>query len=206
MVGLAAAFSFSASELVGAVPGAALMLAAACGLFAAATDFTLAWKQRQLRAELNGDNLEQVIGAGSIPVVMSDNDLVMQLWHYKPDGIANRLWYLLDEKAALEFDGWNTTERAFAGLQPWTRHIQVEKYDVFTSRCASFVLIEGVPSHIIRRLLQEGAAITATGVYRGHFVFHVDRLTSPAAGGRPCSGLPSAGSSSGASELPAPLR
>jgi hypothetical protein len=180
VVGVAAALGIGASEALSASPVAGLAVAAVLAMFAAGTDLTFALKQRQLRVELNRDNLEEVIGSAP-RVVMTDNDLIMQLWHYKPAEVGRRLIYVADEKGALEFNGWNTPERAFAGLKPWTTHIHIESFDEFLRSGRRCLLIEGAPSYVSRNLIRDGGAITARGMYRNQFVFEVELPTSRAA-------------------------
>ena len=50
-----------------------------------------AWKQLRLRREIVQDNLSELVRGLPGPVDMTDNDLLMQLWHYLSPETAARL-------------------------------------------------------------------------------------------------------------------
>jgi 4-amino-4-deoxy-L-arabinose transferase-like glycosyltransferase len=179
VVGAAIGFAFAASEALGDGAAPALLAVAVLALSGLGDEAALAFKQRQLRKELNGDDLSSVIARLPGPVVMEDNDLLMQLWHYEPAAIASRLFYVSDEKSALEYFGWNSTERALDGIKPWSQIVHVEHYPDFVRQEKRFVLIEGTPGYISQELVRDGAVLTAKAMYRNQWVFEVDLPDAP---------------------------
>jgi len=179
VVGIAIAFTFAAREVFGGAVTPAFVVLAALALSALGGELTFAKKQRQLRAELNHDDLAQIVAGRPGSVVVMDNDLVMQLWHYEPQPIADRLVYVSDEKAALELYGWNTTERAFAGLQPFSKNVHVRTYADFVRGDRRFTLIDAGPGHVTRELLRDGAEIRMIATYRNQFVLDVQLPAGP---------------------------
>ncbi len=173
-VGIAAAFAFSAFLALRGSAAAGVLVALTLLAHGLGTEMALAAKQRQLRAEWSRDNLAEVVGSRQIPVVIGDNDLAMQLMHFEPPALAARLFLVCDEKAALEMFGWNTPERAIAGLKPWSDRVHSVLYDEFVRERKRFLLIEGQPGYVSRNLLRDGASIVPRGVYRNQFVFLVE--------------------------------
>jgi hypothetical protein len=102
----------------------------------------------------------------------------MQLWHYEPAPVAARLTYLSDEKGALEFIGWNTVERAFAGLSPWSKSLHVRAYGDFVAQDKEFILIDATPSYVARLLLRDGASMRPVDTYRNQWVYEVKLPTA----------------------------
>jgi hypothetical protein len=173
VVGLAIGCALTGWEALGkGVP--ALTAAAALALSAFGGQVALAAKQRHLRIELRNDAMPELLSHYAGPVVMSDNDLLMQLWHYEPAEVANRLVYVSDEQGALDLFGWNTTERAFDGLKPWSKMVHIQHYDEFVRGRKRFLLIEATPGYVSRKLLQAGATMVAKEPYRDDWVFEVE--------------------------------
>ena len=179
VVGLAIAFAFASRGVFGDAIASALLVLLALGLAAVGSELAIANKQRHLRAELNEEHLSRILFGRSGPVVVMDNDLLMQLWHYEPESVSERLFYVADEKAAVELFGWNTTERAFAGLQPFSKRVHLRSYADLMRGEKRFTLIEGIPGYVARMLLADGAELRMMATFRNEWVFDVQLPAEP---------------------------
>src|SRR3954452_1959804 len=101
VTGLAIGIAFAGWEALGGFVPAGFVVAAALAVSAAGGEAAFAYKQRQLRAELTRDNLPAIVHDLPGPIVVTDNDLLMPLWHYEPAAVAERLVFLSDETAAV---------------------------------------------------------------------------------------------------------
>jgi hypothetical protein len=174
-VGITAGLAFAAWEGIGASAGAGVLVAAVLGLNAVSGEAAFAWKQRQLRAELDRDNLPELVAGTEGPIVVTDNDALMQLWHYEPAGVARRLVFVADPKAALEVQGYNTIELLFPRLMPWSERVKVEPYGQFMQDHREFLLIDTLRGYVAKNLMAAGARITAKAAYGTKWIFHVEQ-------------------------------
>lgn len=173
-VGLSISLAFAAWERMGASAAPGVVIAAALGVSAICGEGAFAWKQRQLRGELNGDNLRELVRDLPGPIVMTDNDMLLPLRHYQPPEVSQRLLYLADEKAALATQGYHTIERLFPRLERWSKVVDVEPYAEFVQKHRVFVLIDKSRGYIAKLLWQQGATLTAKAAYRDQWIFLVD--------------------------------
>jgi hypothetical protein len=173
-VGITVALTFSAWERLGGSTAAGLVVAGGLALSALGGEAAFAWKQRQLRRELERDRLAEIVRDLPGPVVMTDNDLLMQLWHYLPQDVAARLTFVSDEKAAMEIQGYDNIERLFPRLAPFSDRVRVEPYAEFTRAHQRFLLVDSLRGYMPVLLWRDGATLTARNSYRGQWVFQVE--------------------------------
>jgi hypothetical protein len=187
-VGISAGLAFAAWEAMGASPATGLVVAAVLGLTSVGHELAFALKQRQLRAMLNRDNLAEIVRVLPGPIAMTDNDLLFPLWHYQPRGVAERLVFVADERAAVEHQGYNTIELLFPRLKLWSERINVESYEEFVQKNRQFLLIDNLRGYVAKLLLRDGATLTAKTSYKNLWVFQVEM--SGGASGRQFSAVP----------------
>jgi hypothetical protein len=173
-IGIAIALAFTAWEGMGASAAPGVVIAATLCVSAFCGEAAFAWKQRQLRGELNRDNLPELVRDLPGPIVMTDNDTLLPLRHYQPPEVSRRLVYVADEKAALELQGYHTIERLFPRLERWSKLVDVRPYAEFVQEYKTFVLIDNLRGYIATLLWREGATITAKTAYRDKWVFLVE--------------------------------
>ena len=106
---------------------------------------------------------------------MTDNDLLMQLWHYESPEMAARLVYLADAKAAAEYQGQNSIDVMFPRLARWSKAVRVYGYRDFVRRHRRFLLVDAQHGYVATLLVREGARITVKGAYRGNWIFEVEQ-------------------------------
>jgi hypothetical protein len=114
---------------------------------------------------------------------MTDNDLLMQLWHYERPEMAQRLVFLADLKGAAEFQGYNTIELLFPRLERWSNVVNAEPYAEFVQKHPRFLLVDTLRGYVAKLLLRDGATLTAKGSYRDKWVFEVEQNSRPEASG-----------------------
>jgi 4-amino-4-deoxy-L-arabinose transferase-like glycosyltransferase len=175
-LGITIALAFAAWEAIGASAASGLVVAAGLAVSALAGEAALVMKQRQLRGELNRDNLAEIARALPGPIVMTDNDLLMQLWHYLPPEVAGRLVYVADERIALEVQGYNTIERLFPRLAMFSSRVNVQPYADFIRDHKQFLLVDNLRGYMAKMMWREGATMTARTAYRDRWVFQVDMV------------------------------
>jgi hypothetical protein len=174
-VGLVVALALAAWEEFGGFPAVGLALAAILAISGAAGEAAFAWKQRQLRGELMRSSLTESLRGLPGPVVMTDNDLLMQLWHYERPETVQRLVYLADLKGAKELQGHNTIELLFPRLQLWSKVVKVEPYAAFIRQHRRFLLVDTLRGYVAKMLMRSGATLTAKGFYRYQWIFEVEQ-------------------------------
>jgi hypothetical protein len=174
-VGLIMGLAFAAWETVGGSAPVGMVMAAVLAVSGLGGEAAFAWKQRQLSREFHGASLADSVRGLDGPIVMTDNDLLMQLWHYERPEIAERLVFLADLKGAAEYQGYNTIELLFPRLARWSNAVHVLPYTDFVQQHRRFLLVDTLRGYVARLLIREGATLTAKGAYRDKWVFEVER-------------------------------
>ncbi len=93
------------------------------------------------------------------PVAVGDPHAFIQARHYLPRAIADRLVYLNDPEAALQYTGDDTAERNLS-IVGEVVDLDVPDYRPFILAHRSFWTYETRPRWLIRRLEEDGAALT----------------------------------------------
>jgi hypothetical protein len=83
--------------------------------------------------------------------------------------------FLVDYKAAVEQQGYDTIERLFPRLEPWSNVVNAEPYADFIARNPEFILVDTLRGYVAKQLLRGGATLTARGSYRDKWVFLVQQ-------------------------------
>jgi hypothetical protein len=102
------------------------------------------------------------------PVVISDGQLHLQMWHYAPDRLKPRLVFLVDRAAAVKYMGFDTLERGGEALRTWAGATAPD-YAEFAKPGREFLLYRNLnrPEWVTPRLLDDGASMEVRSVGLG---------------------------------------
>ena len=99
------------------------------------------------------------------PVVVSDGQLHLQMWHYAPPELKPRLVFLVDEPAAVKYMGFDTLDKGGGALKKWAGATSLP-YSEFVAANRDFLLYRNLarPEWVTPRVLDEGASVEVRSV------------------------------------------
>ena len=94
------------------------------------------------------------------PVVVSDGQLFLQMWHYAPEPLKSRLLFLADNAAALKYTGFDTIDGGIRVLRDWSS-VGVVEYQSFASPGREFFVYQNTlrPGWLISKVVDDGATV-----------------------------------------------
>jgi hypothetical protein len=94
------------------------------------------------------------------PVVVSDGQMFLQMWHYAPEPLKSRLLFLADNEAALQYMGFDTIDGGIRVLRDWSS-MRVVEYRSFASAGREFLVYQNTlrPGWLISKVVDDGATV-----------------------------------------------
>ncbi len=94
------------------------------------------------------------------PVVIPDGQLFLQMWHYAPERLKQRLVFLVDLDAAVKYMGFDTIDGGVEALKQLSS-VNVVAWKAFAAPGREFVVYQNLlrPGWVLPRVLDEGAAV-----------------------------------------------
>jgi hypothetical protein len=94
------------------------------------------------------------------PVVIPDGQLFLQMWHYAPEHLKQRLVFPVDLDAAVKYMGFDTIDGGVEALKHWSS-VNVVAWKEFAAPGREFVVYQNLlrPGWVLPRVLDEGAAV-----------------------------------------------
>ena len=94
------------------------------------------------------------------PVVISDGQLYMQMWHYAPERLKAQMLFLADDASAVKYMGFETIDGGIRALIPWAP-VQVREYAEFATPGKEFVVYQNSlrPGWVLSRVVADGASV-----------------------------------------------
>jgi hypothetical protein len=126
-----------------------------------------------------------------LPFVVANGQLFLKLDHYGAPALTSRLFYITNQRAAVQYTGSDMFDRGFPIMRKWfPLKGDVADYDEFIAHHARF-LVYSTPSFPLEwlphKLLDDGAQLKLKGVYGQGFIYEVTRAHGLTARERPTS-------------------
>jgi 4-amino-4-deoxy-L-arabinose transferase-like glycosyltransferase len=94
------------------------------------------------------------------PVVVTDGQLFLQMWHYAPEPLRSRLVFVADNAAAVKYMGFHTIDSGLTDLRHWSS-VPVVEYRSFASPGREFLVYQNIlrPGWLISKVVDDGATV-----------------------------------------------
>jgi hypothetical protein len=93
------------------------------------------------------------------PVVVTDGQLFLQMWHYAPNALKSHLLFVVDNAAAVKYMGFDSIDGGLRALRSWSS-VQVIEYADFATPGREFLLYQNPlrPGWLLPRMVADGGS------------------------------------------------